>query len=105
MLNTIFFKSKEEADAVNSTLNHGVVVHLRYLRLLQSIDTTPEDVFNTDTLPLIWDESISGWILDSKTSGRGIINNRTVKFNLFQQPLSEGELGGWTIIFVGTKLT
>ncbi len=90
---------------MNSTLNHGVVVHLRYLRLLHSIDSTPEDIFNTDTLPLIWDSSTPGWILDSKTSGRGIINNRTVKFSLFQQPLTEGELGGWTIIFVGAKRT
>ncbi len=105
MLNSIFFKSKEEADAVNSTLNNGVVVHLRYLRLLHSIDSTPEDVFNTDTLPLIWDSNTSGWMLDDKTSGRGIINNRTVKFSLFQQPLTEGELGGWTIIFVGAKRT
>ena len=103
MLNSIFFKSKEEADAVNSTLNNGVVVHMVYLRLLSEFDLTPEDIFNTDTLPLIWDESISGWILDSKTSGRGIINNRTVKFNLVEQPLSEGELGGWTIIYSGVK--
>ena len=103
MLNTIFFKSKEEADAVNSTLNNGVVVYMAYLRLLQSIDTTPEDIFNTDTLPLIWDSNTSGWLLDSKTSGRGVINNRTVKFSLFQQPLSAGELGGWTIIYSGAK--
>ena len=101
MLNSIFFKSKEEADAVNSTLNNGVVVYMAYLRLLHSIDSTPEDVFNTDTLPLIWDSSTSGWILDSKTSGRGIINNRTVRFNLVEQPLSAGELGGWTIIYSG----
>lgn len=103
MLNTIFFKSKEEADAVNSTLNNGVVVYMAYLRLLQSIDSTPEDIFNTDTLPLIWDSSTSGWILDSQTTGRGIINNRTVKFSIFQQPLSKGEIGGWTIIYSGAK--
>lgn len=103
MLNSIFFKSKEEADAVNSTLNNGVVVYMAYLRLLHSIDSTPEDIFSTDTLPLIWDSSTSGWILDSKTSGRGIINNRTVKFSLVEQPLTEGELGGWTIIYSGAK--
>lgn len=105
MLYSIFFKNKEEADAVNSTLNNGVVVHMVYLRLLSEFDSTPEDIFNTDTLPLIWDKSISGWILDSKTSGRGIINNRTVKFSLVEQPLTAGELGGWTIIFVGAKRT
>ena len=99
----IFFKTREEAVAVNSTISFGVVVHLRYLRLLQSIDSTPEDIFNTDTLPLVWDESISGWMLDSKTSGRGIINERTVKFNLVEQPLTAGELGGWTIIYMGAK--
>lgn len=99
----IFFKTREEADAVNSTINFGVVVHMVYLRLLHSIDSTPEDIFNTDTLPLIWDESISGWMLDSKTSGRGIINERTVKFNLVEQPLTAGELGGWTIIYMGVK--
>lgn len=101
----IFFKTREEADAVNSTINFGIVVHLRYLRLLQSIDTTPEDIFNTDTLPLIWDSNTSGWMLDDKTNGRGIINKRTVKFSLVEQPLTAGELGGWTIIFVGTKRT
>ncbi len=99
----IFFKTREEAVAVNSTIDFGIVVHLRYLRLLHSIDSTPEDIFNTDTLPLIWDECISGWMLDDKISGRGIINDRTVKFSLIEQPLTAGELGGWTIIYSGVK--
>ena len=103
MLYSIFFKSKEEADAVNSTLNNGVVVHMAYLITSETIGKTPEEVFNTDHLPLVPDPILKGWILDSKQAGRGIINERTVKFSLIQVPLVNGETGGWTIIYSGVR--
>lgn len=105
MLYSIFFKSREEADAVNSTLNNGVVVHMAYLLTSETIGKTPEEVFNTDNLPLVPDPILEGWILDSKQAGRGIINDRTVKFSLVEQPLTAGEHGGWTIIYSGAKRT
>ena len=103
MLYSIFFKNKEEADAVNSTLNNGVVVHMTYLLTSETIGKTPEEVFNTDNLPLVPDPTMTGWMLDSKQAGRGIINNRTVKFNLLKQPANAGERSGWTIIYSGVR--
>lgn len=103
MLYSIFFKSKEEADAVNSTLNNGVVVHMAYLLTSETIGKTPEEVFNTDNLPLVPDPILKGWMLDKKSGGRGIINNRTVTFNLKKQPVKTGERSGWTIIYSGAK--
>ena len=103
MLYSIFFKSKEEADAVNSTLNNGVVVHMAYLLTSETIGKTPEEVFNTDNLPLVPDPVMSGWMLDSKQAGRGIINGRTVKYNLLKQPAKTGEYSGRTIIYSGLR--